>query len=95
MAGDPVRAPESYLTGWPVSEPYDARFDQSNPDNPMADESKEQFGITPDGMVDQLMIDAMMPERKWTPDVQATSQGIHRLGIRENPGTKGRKSHLA
>ena len=34
------------------------------------DDVTESYGITPDGMVDQLQIDAMMPDRKWTPDVQ-------------------------
>jgi hypothetical protein len=58
------------IYGYPQSQPYDERFTQENPENIMADESKEKFGITPDGMVDQLMIDAMMPERKWTADVQ-------------------------
>jgi hypothetical protein len=56
--------------GYPQSQPYDERFGQANPENIMADESKEKFGISPDGMIDQLMIDAMMPERKWTADVR-------------------------
>jgi hypothetical protein len=34
------------------------------------DDVTEEYGITPDGMVDQLMIDAMMPDRKWTKDVR-------------------------
>jgi len=34
------------------------------------DDTTEEYGITPDGMVDQIVIDAMMPDRKWTPDVQ-------------------------
>jgi len=34
------------------------------------DDVTEEYGITPDGMVDQLQIDAMMPDRKWTPDVR-------------------------
>jgi hypothetical protein len=56
---------------WGMSQPYDERFDQTQPDNPLSEESKELFGISPDGMIDQLMIDAMMPERKWTEDQNA------------------------
>jgi hypothetical protein len=70
--------------GYPQSEPYDERFDQSHEDNPMSDEGKEKFGVTPDGMVDQLMIDAMMPERKWTVNVQEKGHS----GGPKNAGTQ-------
>jgi len=59
------------------SQPYKDLYTQANPDNPMSDESREKFGLTPDGPVDQLMIDAMMPERKWTQNVVQKGKNYH------------------
>lgn len=48
----------------PASEPYDERFNLLAEGNPVGDDSKESFGITPDGPVDMLFGDAMIIDRK-------------------------------
>jgi hypothetical protein len=53
-----------------TSYPYTGEFGQENPDNQWSDENQDKYGINPDGILDQLLIDAMMPERKWTENVR-------------------------
>lgn len=56
--------------GYPQSQPYEDRFGQANPDHWASDERQDEYGISPDGMVDMLTMDALMPDRKWTQDVR-------------------------
>jgi hypothetical protein len=92
---EPIRLwPVEGRFGW--SQPYDERFDQSQETNPMADDNRDKWGITPDGMVDMLMIDAMMPDRKNMPDVSTkktyiSRPGRARMGVR-SMGHVNRKS---
>lgn len=55
---------------WERSQPYEAKYGLLSPDNPHNDENREKFGITPDGFLDQLMMDAMMTDRRALPDVE-------------------------
>lgn len=50
---------ESYVV---ESEPYDKRFGQEDPDNPYTQESRQRYGITPDGYVIDEIFDAVRSE---------------------------------
>jgi hypothetical protein len=47
------------------SQPYYGHFVRTD-----EQDVTEEYGITPDGLVDQLTVDAMMPDRKWSEDVR-------------------------
>jgi hypothetical protein len=67
---EPIKNGSAYSGHLFASEPYRSEFGQENPDNPMSDENRDAYGLSPDGMIGQLTVDAMMPDRKWAKDVR-------------------------
>lgn len=49
------------------SHPYEAKFGINSQER---DENGDVFGISPDGFIDQLLVNAMMPDRRALPDVE-------------------------